>query len=50
MIRIGMTNPPYILQHLSSIAKILNHPQFYRFLHIPVQSGSNDVLTKMVRE
>lgn len=26
MLRVGMTNPPYILAHIESIAKILNHP------------------------
>jgi threonylcarbamoyladenosine tRNA methylthiotransferase CDKAL1 len=45
-----MTNPPYILEHLDKIAKILNHPKVYAFLHIPVQSGSNAVLDKMNRE
>ena len=44
MLRVGMTNPPYILAHLESIATILNHPQVYSFLHIPVQAGHNNVL------
>ena len=30
MMRIGMTNPPYILNHLDAIAKHLNHPRVYR--------------------
>ena len=50
MLRLGMTNPPYILEHLQSMADILNHPRVYKFLHIPVQSGSNAVLSKMNRE
>lgn len=50
MIRIGMTNPPYIMEHLEKIAKILNHPNVYSFLHIPVQAASNAVLDKMNRE
>lgn len=50
MLRIGMTNPPYILEHLQAMSDILNHPQVYSFLHVPVQSGSNDVLDKMNRE
>ena len=50
MLRVGMTNPPYILAHLESIATILNHPQVYSFLHIPVQAGSNSVLNQMNRE
>jgi len=50
MLRIGMTNPPYILEHLAKIAQILNHPHVYAFLHVPVQAGSNAVLTAMNRE
>ncbi|KAL7071661.1 hypothetical protein ACQ4LE_009533 [Meloidogyne hapla] len=50
MMRMGMTNPPYILDHLEEIAEILNHPKVYSFLHIPVQSGSNAVLSDMKRE
>ncbi|KAK0180257.1 hypothetical protein PV327_005920 [Microctonus hyperodae] len=50
MMRIGMTNPPYILEHLDEISKILNHPRVYSFLHVPVQSGSDQVLVDMKRE
>lgn len=50
MLRVGMTNPPYILEHLKEIAEVLCHPCVYSFLHVPVQSGSNAVLTAMNRE
>ncbi|KAG8222454.1 hypothetical protein J437_LFUL002189 [Ladona fulva] len=50
MMRVGMTNPPYILEHLEEMAKVLSHPQVYSFLHIPVQSGSDSVLADMKRE
>ncbi|CAJ0577562.1 unnamed protein product, partial [Mesorhabditis spiculigera] len=50
MMRLGMTNPPYILDHLEEIAAILRHPRVYAFLHIPVQSGSDGVLNDMKRE
>ena len=36
MLRVGMTNPPYILEHLDAMADILNHPRVYSFLHVPV--------------
>ncbi|XP_064624672.1 threonylcarbamoyladenosine tRNA methylthiotransferase-like [Lineus longissimus] len=49
-LRLGMTNPPYILEHLEEMAKILNHPRVYSFLHVPVQSGSDSVLMDMKRE
>ncbi|KAL3845649.1 hypothetical protein ACJIZ3_003052 [Penstemon smallii] len=50
MLRIGMTNPPYILEHLKEIAEILSHPCVYSFLHVPVQSGSDGILSAMNRE
>lgn len=50
MIRIGMTNPPYILKHVKDICKLLKHKNMYEFIHIPVQSGSNNVLKDMNRE
>jgi threonylcarbamoyladenosine tRNA methylthiotransferase CDKAL1 len=50
MLRVGMTNPPFILDHLDEIAEILRHPQVFSFLHVPVQSGSDSVLMRMNRE
>lgn len=50
MMRLGMTNPPYILDHLDEIAEVLRHPRVYAFLHIPVQAGSDSVLADMRRE
>jgi threonylcarbamoyladenosine tRNA methylthiotransferase CDKAL1 len=44
MIRLGMTNPPYMLDHLKTIASFLNHPRVFSFIHIPVQAGHNTVL------
>lgn len=44
MLRVGMTNPPFILDHLEAIAAALNHPNVFSFLHIPIQSGSDAVL------
>ncbi|XP_061362854.1 uncharacterized protein LOC133306538 isoform X2 [Gastrolobium bilobum] len=50
MLRIGMTNPPFILEHLKEIAEALRHPCVYSFLHVPVQSGSDTILSAMNRE
>jgi len=49
-LRVGMTNPPYILEHVEEMAKILSHPRVYSFIHIPVQSGSDRVLDAMKRK
>jgi len=50
MLRVGMTNPPFILEKLEAIGQVLKHPRVYSFLHIPVQAGNNDVLHHMNRE
>lgn len=50
MLRLGMTNPPYMLAHKETLAKVLNLPNVFSFVHIPVQSGSDAVLERMVRE
>lgn len=48
--RVGMANPPYMLEHLDEIAAVLKLEQVYAFLHVPVQSGSDAVLAGMNRE
>jgi len=50
MLRVGMTNPPFILDQLDAIAACLRHPNVFSFLHVPVQAGSNRVLAAMKRE
>lgn len=50
MMRVGMTNPPYILEHLDEMASVLLTEKVYSFLHVPVQSGSDAVLADMKRE
>merc|ERR1712232_535530 len=50
MLRTGMTNPPYILQHIDGVIEALKRPNVYSFMHLPVQSGSDPVLQAMRRE
>ena len=50
MLRIGITNPPYIMEHLEKIAIILKHPKVFSYLHVPLQSSCNVVLNSMNRE
>jgi threonylcarbamoyladenosine tRNA methylthiotransferase CDKAL1 len=52
-IRLGMLNPNHALESLEFIdeyIKILKHPNMFKFAHLPVQSGSNDVLKAMNRK
>lgn len=48
-IRIGMLNPQYAYKYKHDLAEILQYDCFYKFLHIPVQAGSNNVLKDMNR-
>jgi len=49
-IRIGMLNPFLGIPFLDDLLEAMDHPNVYNFLHIPVQSGSDDVLDAMDRE
>lgn len=50
MLKLGMTNPPYMLAHIHAVAEVLKRPNVFEYLHVPVQSGSDAVLRAMVRE
>jgi len=49
-IRIGMMNPYTTLKNLDSIIQGFSDPRIYKFLHLPVQSGDNNILNKMNRK
>ncbi|MBI2140344.1 tRNA (N(6)-L-threonylcarbamoyladenosine(37)-C(2))-methylthiotransferase [Candidatus Woesearchaeota archaeon] len=49
MIRVGMANPKYILPMLDELITSFKHKKVYKFLHVPLQSGSNKVLEDMKR-
>ena len=48
-IRIGMMNPNSLDRILDDLMDVMEDERVYRFLHIPVQSGSNQVLENMRR-
>ena len=48
-IRIGMMNPNYLDPILDDLLNAMDDHRVYKFLHIPVQSGSNSVLDNMRR-
>ncbi|WP_440060182.1 tRNA (N(6)-L-threonylcarbamoyladenosine(37)-C(2))-methylthiotransferase [Thermogladius sp. 4427co] len=49
MVRIGMMNPEHLRFILDGLVEALKHPKVFKFLHIPLQSGSNRILKLMKR-
>jgi MiaB-like tRNA modifying enzyme len=49
MVRVGMLNPEHLRFILDGLIESLKHPRVYKFLHIPLQSGSNRILRLMKR-
>ncbi len=48
-VRIGMGNPNNFIKILDDVIDAFESPKIYKFLHLPVQSGSNEVLKHMKR-
>lgn len=49
-IRVGMMNPDNALLIFDELIDIFASEKMFKFLHIPVQSGNNDILDKMRRK
>jgi len=49
MIRVGMMNPMYMSRIKQELVESYDNEKVFKFLHIPVQSGSNKVLNDMKR-
>ncbi len=49
-VRVGMMNPGNTLPILDGLIKAYKHPKMFKFLHIPLQCGNNDILKKMNRQ
>ena len=49
MIRVGMMNPMYMSRIKQKLIESYDNEKVFKFLHIPVQSGSNKVLNDMKR-
>ena len=49
-IRVGMMNPRHVLPMLDELLKIYQDDRLYKFVHIPVEAGNNEILGKMNRK
>ncbi len=49
MVRLGMINPEHVLENLDDLVSVFKSKKMFKFLHIPVQSGNNEILKKMRR-
>lgn len=48
-IRIGMANPDHILKILTRLIHSYKNKKVFQFLHLPIQSGNDHILTAMKR-
>jgi threonylcarbamoyladenosine tRNA methylthiotransferase CDKAL1 len=49
MIRFGMTNPDWTKKWLNELISAFKEEKVYKFLHLPIQSGADSVLSHMKR-
>ncbi|MBS3136178.1 tRNA (N(6)-L-threonylcarbamoyladenosine(37)-C(2))-methylthiotransferase [Candidatus Woesearchaeota archaeon] len=50
MLRVGMGNPDFLKDCAEKYASAIKHNRVFKFVHIPVQAGSDKVLRDMRRE
>ncbi|MGL4670052.1 MAG: tRNA (N(6)-L-threonylcarbamoyladenosine(37)-C(2))-methylthiotransferase [Methanobacteriaceae archaeon] len=49
-IRIGMMHPKNVIDDIDNLIDAFNQEKVYKFLHLPIQSGSDEVLAHMRRD
>ncbi len=49
-IRLGMINPRHVMAMIDELLKIYQDDRMFKFLHIPIEAGNNEVLGKMKRK
>jgi len=49
-IRVGMMNPKNVLPIVDELLQVMEHENVFKFFHLPVQSGSDEILKKMRRD
>lgn len=48
-IRVGMMHPKNVMRDIEGLVEAIKHPKVYNFIHLPVQTGSDKVLSEMRR-
>ncbi len=48
-VRVGMMNPSFMPEIQDRLVEVFSSPKIYKFLHLPVQSGSDRILQSMRR-
>lgn len=48
--RLGMGNPRHMMQYLNKLIECFKDDRVYKFIHLPVQSGSENILRAMNRK
>ena len=48
--RLGMFNPNLVLDSIGELVQVMKSNHFFKFFHIPLQSGSNAILQSMGRK
>ncbi len=48
-VRVGMMNPNHVIKFLDELVEVYLDEKIYRFLHLPVQSGDDEILRRMGR-
>ena len=49
MVRVGMMNPMNIMHDIDNVVDAFTNEQFFKFIHLPLQSGSDRILNLMNR-
>lgn len=50
LLRIGMMNPNHVLNFADELVEVYKDKRIFKFIHLPVQSGNDEILLKMNRK